>query len=984
MLGKEKTSILWLVSTLALTIGHYAEEADDIASSLECDTDYNSKIDCRWTENAVARHYIPMDLYYKKETQTNLRKYTQQKCNLRRSPENTSSTDINWQCTIKETSYAISFNYNYVFKPKRPVKLSKSFRLLENIKPQPPFNLSVTVTAKGDYLLVWQTIYERDSSNMLFGKLLYEINYKRTWESWENSVTENVSEDNREFQISKSLLATSDTYIARVRAKPRDHRSSRGLWSEWSTEIQWDITEHANNLKTAEAEVMPRNLQCTYDGVQEIECTWEVTRESSKYFKFNLHYGKANSTETKECKPSVILRTLSHLTVHRCNIPVQEAQDNYKVFLKLVEPAKTFEPYKNIKTNAPFNLTIKQLPDGRYQLDWLTVNARYHSEYEIYYKKVEDSWENSKVKKIPQDTKSFKLPKNSLDSSSRYSVRVRAKVICQQDAYSYCGPWSEWSQEATLDTDPDNEAFIAVACVMLMVLISSIPPFFYLIKRKKRSWLESIPDPSKSKLFHKESLRGLLGHLTPVETVTLEEGNICQVVADESSDATPQVIPKEKAEFTQIVEEPGISSPLMNRGGVDQQQLYQVFGTATETESPNGEVFPNHPMPLSEPSDYNGPYLYNYQDISAGPNSHSEFKNGFNKNASYFKCDQGAPSYVKLPQNSSESLQALDQESGEQALPLPISAYVLNPPQSTCSSPLIPSATDYHVHTDNTARACLGQSVLEQPSTSTSSYVLCPPLTNTVPVSSPEVNTGYLHSKDADIFCSSLPVPGSDSFATPTASQQSTVSNCRVEPLAECNTPTADDKNTQGSQSCCDVSQENPVVMPWQPAGSGYVLTPPGDQVLHSNIPPKQDTLSKHENQSLSAEGQHSLDSEDLICIMPMDRAPGLPCSSQLQVDTQKSEIKEEALSLKNMQNDAANVILYQQGAKPLLLQQIGDYCFIPGSPPANRNGVTKCHLSPSLTNTEPANKHSVFHEDLKAMPPVQSPYTTSNNVSLS
>uniref|UniRef100_UPI00398E9ECE cytokine receptor common subunit beta-like n=1 Tax=Pristiophorus japonicus TaxID=55135 RepID=UPI00398E9ECE len=964
MFGRER-SFLCLISAWILTTAHCAEEASDIASSLQCTTDYITKIDCQWAENSVARRYIPMELYYKKETLSSISKYSEQKCNLRRLT-NTSSPDINWGCTIKDGNYAVSYKYSYVFKPERPLILTKSFRLLETIKPQPPLNLSVAVTEKGDYLLTWQTIYTNDSSNMLFGKLQYEINYRRSWESWENSIMETVSDDDRRFQISKFFPATSDMYIARVRTKPQYNSSYTGIWSAWSSELQWGTTENTNVSQAAEAEVMPRNLQCAYDGIQAIECTWEVTRESSKYFEFKLHFAKGNSSETKECNPSVIHHTFSHLTVHRCNIPVngQEALDNYKVLLKLTEPAKTINPFKNIKVNAPFNLTITQQPEGVYQLDWLTMKAIYKSEYEIYYKKFEEPWENAKVVKKPQGNNSHRFQKVSLQSSCKYSVRIRAKVIDNEgDPYSYLGPWSDWSKEVTLETDFDFQLLVATAYAMPLILILLIPPFICLIKRKKRSWLDSIPDPAKSKLFQRESQRGLLVHPTPMEAATLEESNICQVVTNESSDTPCQVIPKKKAELTQSEERPDISPPLMTRGRVGQEQLYRDIGTAAETVSYSGEEFPRVPTQQSEPFDFNGPYLFNYQDFSLALNSLSELNKGLNKNASYFKNGQGAPGYVKLPHIVSEGLQ-----DGEQGPPLPTFAYVLNPSQPQFSSPLTSSATGYHVHTDWTATDCLRPSALGQPSASTSSYVLCPPLVNSVPTSSPEVIAGYNRTKDTDIS-------GSDKFAV---GQRPTASNREEGPLPGCNIPTAEDENARDSQGCRHVPQEDPAGTPWQPCAGGYVLTPPGEQVVRSSAPPEPPKSGNLKDWSLSADHHQAVGSEASVRTKAVDYSPELPYPSKFQEDARKPTAKEQQLQLSNLlENEGPNVILYQQGAKPILLQQIGDYCFIPGSCPTKTNEFTKCHASSSLANAEPANKHSVFHEDLKGKPQFQSPYTT-------
>ncbi|XP_020375169.2 cytokine receptor common subunit beta-like [Rhincodon typus] len=887
--------------------------------------------------------------------------FRQQKCNSRKSPGSGSSSDLNWRCTIEDDNYAVSFRYNYVFKPEEPINLSKSFRPLANIKPQPPFNLSVVNTTEGDYLLSWQTIYTRNSSNRLFGRLQYEINYKRSWDSWENSAVETVQEGSQQIQINRSLLVDSETYVARVKAKPQQQEDSRGHWSEWSSEIQWETTANTYNLQTAKAEVMPRNLMCFYDGIQEIECTWEITRESSKYFQFSLHYGKAKSSETKECENPGILQMFKHLTVHRCSIPVnnQEVMDDYEVFLKIVEPSVVFKPYNNIKPKAPFNLTIKQLPDERYQLDWLTKKAQFNSEYEIHYKKAEDSWENFKVLKIPQDTKSFQIQKNSLEASSHYVVRVRAKVKCRQGPHSYCGPWSDWSEEVSFHTEPDNKIVIIAAVIILMVLILFIRPFFCLIQRKKKSWLDSIPDPAKSKLFLKQNQTGILGYLVPVGTVTLEEGNICQVVPDETEEISPQVISKEEAASLQMEKEKASSSPLLTRSQDAHEQLYPAFGANPSSQ----EGFSNFPMFPSDLSDYNGPYLFNYQAISSGSEFCSELNHGCEKR---FECITGPPGYVKLPGESPH----LDQANGGTTPPLPTSAYVLNTPQP---SPDVPNPAGYHVGTGNATEATLSQLALgQQPSIS--SYVLCPPVSSSSPKFPREAHSGYIRENDAGQSGSSQADPWVDGMAYPPTTRPPT------DPDGELETwrfiPTVGDENTQGRQSHTDGSRKTPSVTPQQPPDNvNYVCIPPSDLTGPTHIPPEQASLSADGNTSLSSDQQQGV---DFTWTAAINNGVDFNYPPKHQVDSQKPPSKEDTLLLNNMQSDAPNVILYQQGGKPLILKQIGDYCFIPGSRPANPKESIKCHPA---TDTEPAKEASVWYEGSNVMPSFHSPYITSNKV---
>lgn len=267
-------------------------------------------------------------------------------------------------------------------------------------------------------------------------------------------MSETVASGSRRLEIRGSGLVSAGTYAARVRARPQ-HCSSRCIWSAWSAEVPWSVKRNQPNLQAAVAEVMPRNLQCFYDGLQEVECTWEVTKMSKDLFTFNLHYGKANSSETQVCNSSMIPREDSNFTVHGCNIHVRDRAEfeEYEVSLQLVNPSVVYHPYKNIKPPPPYDLTMDELPDGRLQLCWESIKTIYDLEYQVSYKKVDRPWEENKTWQIPFGNNKFNLPKDSLDPSSRYRVRMQAKVKSSGGIYSYSGIWSEWSQSVDFDTN---------------------------------------------------------------------------------------------------------------------------------------------------------------------------------------------------------------------------------------------------------------------------------------------------------------------------------------------------------------------------------------------------------------------------------------------------------------------------------------------------------------------------------------------------
>ncbi|XP_055519314.1 cytokine receptor common subunit beta isoform X2 [Leucoraja erinacea] len=910
MFAKGRAVYVGIYSALVLSLVHQTEEVQDLMSDVSCYTDYMKDIHCHFTENAMAKRYIPMDLYYKRESVT--------------SPRLCNRTTSSNRCVIKEEAFAMGFNCLLIFKPKKPVNLRKSFNLLENIKLQAPFNLMVNVTETGDYELSWETRYMDNSSDMLLGTLQYEVNYKQSWKSWEDSLSENVASGSRRLEIRGSGLASAGTYAARVRARPQ-HCSSRCIWSAWSAEVPWSVKRNQPNPQAAVAEVMPRNLQCFYDGLQEVECTWEVTKMSGDLFTFNLHYRKANSSETQECNSSMIPREDSNFTVHGCNIHVRDraAFEEYEVSLQLVNPSVAYHPYKNIKPPPPYNLTMDELPDGRLQLCWESIKTIYDLEYQVSYKKVDRPWEENKTWQIPFGNNKFNLPKDSLDPSSRYRVRMRAKVKSSGGIYSYSGIWSEWSQSVDFDTNQDKESLIIVACSLLIFLIIATPIAALLIKRKKKMWLDGIPDPAKSQLFHKRGQSGALRSTTTLETASMEEGSICKVVTADSLTPPPQIIPREQSKY-QMKE--GYSSPPVSGEGDKAERIYQGFKPEPGEVSANGTS-------LTEASDYNGPYLFNFQDVSTILGEFSEPKTTTGERANRPERGPAPPGYVELPPMASGGLGGTDQFPPAPGPPAP---YILLPPAPA-------SNANDAIHADN----------LEEPSFP-SFYAMSMPPTNATPVPSSQV---VPDCKATDISLSGQQGPY-------VAALQPAPPTQGVDPLLGSKDATAE----HGRTSPDNISLDHPIVDPWPATSGGYVSTPPAEQMAP--------LTPKHQDPSLPDDPQ----SQPPMSKMDAHQAPGTHSSTKPQVDLQKTVAKEaESPHMDTANNEASELILFQSGANPILFQQIGDYCFLPGSLPTKETETTKGHIS--STKSEPSNKPL---DSLEKQPPCQHSPSPSHHIACS
>uniref|UniRef100_A0A8C3T9F6 Colony stimulating factor 2 receptor subunit beta n=1 Tax=Chelydra serpentina TaxID=8475 RepID=A0A8C3T9F6_CHESE len=342
------------------------------------------------------------------------------------------------------------------------------------VQPLPPQKLWINITEAGDFLLAWEAAGERQGSHLMYDALEFEVTYKREWESWE------VVASASHCLLRRDALVPGSTYVARVRSKPSQGAGWSGQSSEWSTAVSWRSQEGD--------EAQPKNLRCLFNGVDRLTCSWEVRREVTSSVLFTLFYRTPPASEETECSP-VHEEELpgSHYLFHSCEIRVTNPSrlSQYLITVRPKKEEKLIKTYKNIKPLAPVNVTMTKKKEQEYELRWTKQILSYvfiAQRYEFLYWKTGDSLE-------------------MLEPSTHYRGKMRARV----NTDSYEGPWSEWSEECTWETE-SGTSHLGYWLGALGEGVSSLLGFqgnwgfIQLIKQRKK-WEEKIPNPGRSQLL---------------------------------------------------------------------------------------------------------------------------------------------------------------------------------------------------------------------------------------------------------------------------------------------------------------------------------------------------------------------------------------------------------------------------------------------------------------------------------------------------
>ncbi|XP_025969689.1 interleukin-21 receptor isoform X1 [Dromaius novaehollandiae] len=229
----------WLQSIFFFLLFQYTTHCEN----LTCFVDYVQTLSCILKNDLGAGSYNLTATWIPEEDPEN----TVAACSLLQSTGNTSHTQ--YMCTVDMTELLadIKVQVDVSEIADRQHMISKGFYMGENIKPQPPFNLTA-VFSEG-YNISWETIYQNSPFYFLNEELEYQLRYKRRNDTWETQKTKAVHEDKRTLVILPQELQGNTEYEVQVRARPREDTGYRGFWSEWSSPL---------TLKTSPAAVTQR------------------------------------------------------------------------------------------------------------------------------------------------------------------------------------------------------------------------------------------------------------------------------------------------------------------------------------------------------------------------------------------------------------------------------------------------------------------------------------------------------------------------------------------------------------------------------------------------------------------------------------------------------------------------------------------------------------------------------------------------------
>ncbi|NWI60677.1 IL21R protein, partial [Calyptomena viridis] len=196
--------------------------------NLTCFVDYVQTLSCILRNDFGAGSYNLTATWIPEEDPEN----TMAACSLLQLSRNTSHTE--YMCTVDMTELLADtkVQVDVTEITDRQHVTSKDFYLSDNIKPQPPFNL--TALFSEGYNISWETIYQNSPFYFLNEELEYQLRYKRRTDTWETQKTKTVHEDKRTLVILPWELQANTEYEFQVRTRPREDGSYHGFWSEWS------------------------------------------------------------------------------------------------------------------------------------------------------------------------------------------------------------------------------------------------------------------------------------------------------------------------------------------------------------------------------------------------------------------------------------------------------------------------------------------------------------------------------------------------------------------------------------------------------------------------------------------------------------------------------------------------------------------------------------------------------------------------------
>ncbi|XP_043922429.1 interleukin-3 receptor class 2 subunit beta-like [Protopterus annectens] len=901
--------LLWFhPTTLAI-------KENTLLESLQCCNDYQTDLECTWNESRKAFSIIPMKLQHIREDDPEA---TDSPLECKAAENNTSF--ITWKCHKKVKFFVGGTEDFYFFKPTRELKLKANVTLHTSIKPRIPQNLKVTTEKNGDFTLTWETAY--GNQTILHGQLQAEVSYKRDWEPWEDAQSILVADGINYLQIQKASVVPGNGYAARIRLKPHDKSNYKGRWSSWSSEVKWQTA------KGDEAE--PKNLRCTFDGIEKLMCTWEVRKDVSKSILYNLNYtDDAKSGESEEsCQPVTIITENNETITYGCTIRITNHStfSMYQIAIRPKETAKQINPTSNIKINPPENVTAEVLPkDSICKISWKLPFFPYNIErqYELLYKKLDESWETAQVKKLDYNTLDYIFGEKVLEPATKYAAKIRNMIKPQKTPNGYGGTWSEWSSEVQW-TMPEEFELSLLAWIFVptaAIIISLI--YFYgykQLKSAKSRWEDKIPNPKKSSLWNSVQNTPLMAlsssslDLSPVSQLQMEQRLMKPVLIKAGSST---IIGVEEPHRQFIL---GKTMDVKHSGSVLALAVRQVQDFMHSSPS---KIYIGKSLPKSSLDyDLNGPYLTCPRACSL-----PDFISDIHEAVESDDFKHNIKGYATLPQYCTESMPLLENQSPGIYLPA-FDAYCSHPSHVNMSYSVSLFPNDYVRSCPPESTAVQSQSLTGGVDGKDKDYTsvggeFTYGLSNTL--STQDESSGYAGYADWKNKSRSTPAvlqsSESDYVITPSGKSTQSLSPYTVEDQDKKENQIRSLRVMEKELSCPAAPDDLP------PDSNTKNVIAPG-KTGELSFAALEETTNSTEAQDLLANGQESWANVWLS----ESRSPDFsmtPNTDEIQRDKLSNNSVPFQLPSKEDSSDEAVVMLNPEQASPVFIHQIGDYCCI-------------------------------------------------------
>ncbi|NWJ10356.1 IL3RB protein, partial [Crypturellus undulatus] len=244
-----------------------------------------------------------------------------------------------------------------------------------------------------------------------------------------------------------------------------------------------------------------------------------------------------------------------------------------------------------------------------------------------------------------------------LESSTKYRGRMRARV----NTDGYHGPWSEWSEEFTWETEkvlsPVVLPVMLPAIIIALIIVAHCSYKYFL--RKKKNWEESIPNPSKSLLIQSYLQKVHLGNWLPNSQLDFNKPSFSEKM-DQASFL--HVVDRQKYTLTESSERQAERAEV-SLIALDPQNPYHALDVQEDApvDCPSNEMaYPSFPFSRENSADastasqtaftcfdFNGPYLY-----SPGSSSQPDMHQALQAVPAGIHQKSGSLQYVILPKEA--------------------------------------------------------------------------------------------------------------------------------------------------------------------------------------------------------------------------------------------------------------------------------------------------------------------------------------------